>query len=480
MTLHPTRTHTITLAITLGCLAITAIALADADADAHKLAHDMFKQLVEIDTTDDHGNVTTAAEAMAKRLRDAGFPESDIKVLGPNDRKKNLVVRLHGTGQRKPILMIGHLDVVAARREDWSLDPFKFTEKDGYFYGRGTQDMKDGDATMLMTMIRLQREGYQADRDLILALTADEETGDSNGVDWLVKNHRDLIDAEFVLNHDGQGVITDKGKAQYFEIDATEKVYADFQLSTTNPGGHSSVPMPGNAIYELVAAVAKIGRFQFPFELNSVTRGFFERFGPTETGQRASDMRELLSAKPDPEAIKRLSTDPVVNAVIRTTCVATRLDAGHANNALPQSAKAVVNCRILPGHSAEEVRQTLVNVVGDPRVSVRYISETNEILPTAESKKGMTPPPLNAEVMRAAEKVAGEMWPGLPVVPMMSAGASDAVYATAGGYPVYQVSGGALDRNDIRAHGRDERIRAEDFYRGVDFHYRFIKELLQR
>jgi acetylornithine deacetylase/succinyl-diaminopimelate desuccinylase-like protein len=467
----------ITIAVTALLLA-AARASAGTDADAHQLAHDMFTELVNIDTSDESGNVTQATEAMAKRLKAAGFTDQDIAIVGDDPKRKNLIVRLHGTGKRKPVLMIGHLDVVNARRADWSMDPYKFVEKDGYFYGRGTQDMKDGGATMLTTMIRLKQEGYHADRDLILALTAGEESGVSNGVDWVAKHRRDLIDAEFVLNHDGQSVVTDHGKALFFEVDATEKVYADYQLEVTNPGGHSSVPVPENAIYRLADGVGKIGRYQFPFELNSVTHAFFERYAHIEQGQRATDMQSMVAAKPDAEAIKRLSADPTINSVIRTTCVATRLDAGHANNALPQSAKATVNCRILPGHSAEEVRQTLIKVVADPKIAVRYISDTGQILATAESKQGMSPPPLNRDVMQAIDKVAAQMWPGLPVIPMMSPGASDAVYATAAGYPVYEVSGGSLDRNDIRAHGRDERIGVQDFYRGVDFHYRFIKELL--
>jgi acetylornithine deacetylase/succinyl-diaminopimelate desuccinylase-like protein len=459
-------------------LLATASVAAETDSTSHQLAHDIFAELVNIDTSDESGNVTRASEAMAKRLKAAGFPDADIAIVGDDATKKNLVVRLHGAGKRKPVLMIGHLDVVNARRADWTLDPYKFIEKDGYFYGRGTEDMKDGAATLLTTMIRLKQEGYHADRDLILALTAGEESGVANGVDWLAKHRRDLIDAEFVVNHDGQGVVMDGKKPLFFEVDATEKVYADFQLETTNPGGHSSIPVPENAIYRLADGVQRLGRYQFPFELNSVTRAFFERYVHIEQGQRALDMQAMLAAKPDPQALKRLSTDPTLNSIIRTTCVATRLDAGHANNALPQAAKATVNCRILPGHSAEEVRQTLIKVLADPKIAVRYIADTGEILETAVSKQGMAPPPLNREVMQAVDKVAAQMWPGLPVVPMMSAGASDAVYATAAGFAVYEVSGGSIDRNDIRSHGRDERIGVQDFYRGVDFNYRFVKELL--
>jgi acetylornithine deacetylase/succinyl-diaminopimelate desuccinylase-like protein len=453
-------------------------ARADVDAATRKLAHDLFKQLIEINTTDSTGSVTAASEAMAQHLRAAGFPESDIHVVGPSERKKNLVVRLHGTGKRKPVLLIGHLDVVEARREDWTTNPFQFVEKDGYYYGRGTQDMKDGDAILLTTLIRFKQEGYRPDRDIILALTADEESGSSNGVAWLLKNHRELVDAEFVLNNDGPDVLVENGKTLYVEIDASEKVYADFQLTVTSPGGHSSMPVPGNAIYHLTSGLDRLSRYEFPFELSNVTRGYYERQAPLETSSRAADMRAILKVPPDPAAIARLASDPLDHAVTHTTCVATRLEAGHANNALPQTARAIVNCRILPGHAAEEVRQTLIGVLADPRITVRYVTDGGQVLDTAESKHGFTPAPLRKDVMRSLEEVAASMWPGAPVIPMLSVGATDAVHVSAAGIPVYQVSGEAVDRDDLRAHGKDERIRVEAFYRGVDFHYAFLKTLM--
>ena len=348
----------------LPLLLLSLASHAQIDDATKQLSRDIFKQLVEINTTDSVGNVTTAAQAMAQRLLDAGFPQSDVQVLGPNDRKKNMVARLRGTGKHKPVLLIGHLDVVEARREDWTTDPFQFVEQEGYFYGRGTQDMKDGDAIMTTTLIRMKKEGYQPDRDIILALTADEEGGKSNGVDWLLKNHRDLIDAEFVLNHDGGGVLMDHGKPLMMEVDATEKLYADYQLTVTNPGGHSSIPTPDNAIYHLSDALGRLEHYQFPFELNNVTRAYYEKKAKAETGQRAADMLAILKAPPDMEAVARLSKDPIDNATMHTTCVATRLAAGHANNALPQTAQANVNCRILPGHSSEEIRQELRRLEG--------------------------------------------------------------------------------------------------------------------
>jgi acetylornithine deacetylase/succinyl-diaminopimelate desuccinylase-like protein len=461
----------------LALLFSASILPAQVDSGTRQLSHDIFKQLIEINTTDSVGSTTVAAEAMAQRLRDAGFPASDVVVLGPNARKGNMVARLHGTGAHKPVLLIGHLDVVEALRSDWTVDPFQFLEKDGYYYGRGTQDMKSDDAIWVTEFIRLKREGFTPDRDLILALTADEEGGKSNGVDWLIKNHRDLIDAEFVLNADGGGVDTDNGKPVIVSMDATEKLYADFQLKVTNPGGHSSLPVPDNAIYHLTDALGRLERYQFPMELNDVTRAYFERMAAIETGQGAAEMRAILNNPPDPAAAERLSQDPLNNATLRTTCVATRLEAGHANNALPQSAQANVNCRILPGHTREEIRQTLIGVFSDPKVEVSYVDSSGRVLDSAPNASALPPVKLRPDVMQTLEKVAGEMWPGTPVVPTMSTGASDGVYSNAAGMPTYGISGVAIDMNDVRAHGRDERVRVESFYQGVDFYYRYLKTL---
>ena len=282
---------------------ISPLSFSQLDDATRQLAHDIFKQLVEINTTDSVGNVTTAAEAMAQRLRDAGFPPTDIQIIGPNDRKKNLVARLHGSGTKKPVLLIGHLDVVEAKPSDWTTDPFQFVEQDGYFYGRGTQDMKGADAVLVTTMIRLKKEGFKPVRDIILALTADEEGGRSNGVDWLVHNHRALIDAEFVLNPDGGGIELENGKPVMMEMDATEKLYSDYQLRSVNAGGHSSLPVPDNAIYHVADALSKLERYSFPFELNDVTRAYFAKMSKTESGQKAADMQAILSIPPDQPAM---------------------------------------------------------------------------------------------------------------------------------------------------------------------------------
>jgi acetylornithine deacetylase/succinyl-diaminopimelate desuccinylase-like protein len=448
---------------------------AQLDPATKQLSHDLFKQLIEINTTDSVGNVTTAAEAMAQRFRDAGFPESDIRVVGPNERKKNLVVRLHGSGKHKPVLLIGLLDVVEALRADWTTDPFQFVEKDGYYYGRGTQDMKDGDAIMVTTLIRFKKENYVPDRDIILALTADEEGGKSNGVEWLLKNHRELVDADFSLNPDGGGIDADHGKPLIMEVDASEKLYADYQLTVTNPGGHSSLPVPDNAIYHLADGLTRLERYRFPVELNDVTRTYYERSAKVEAGQRSEDMKSILQNLPDAAAVARLSQDPIDNSVLHTTCVATRLNAGHANNALPQTAEAIVNCRILPGHSAEEVREDLISIVADSQITVRYVDTLGEVQDRAPEKQSFEPTRLRPDVMRPLEKVTAEMWPGVPVIPDMATGASDGVYTTAVGIPDYGISGEAIDRDDIRAHGKDERIRVASFYRAVEFYYRFLK-----
>jgi acetylornithine deacetylase/succinyl-diaminopimelate desuccinylase-like protein len=462
-----------------GLFLLPCLIVAAAPDDAtRQLGRDILKQLIEINTTDSVGNTTRAAEAMAKRLKDAGFPAADIQVLGPNERKGNMVARLRGSGAKKPVLIIGHLDVVEARREDWTTDPFQFVEKDGYFYGRGTQDMKASDAILIAAFIRFHQEGYRPDRDLILALTADEEGGRSNGVDWLLKNHRDLVGAEFVLNSDSGGLTTMNGKPVDLDVEATEKQYADFELTTRNPGGHSSLPTPDNAIYHISDALSRLEHSPFPVELNQITRTYFERRAPLENAQTRADMNAVLHSPPDSAAVARLSRDPRFNSTMRTTCVATRLNAGHANNALPQTAQAIVNCRILPGHSPAETQQALVRIFADPKVTVTYLDGTGVEGKAPESKGFPTvlPPPA---VLRALEKITAEMWPGAPVIPEMETGASDSIHTMAAGIPSYGINGIGIDQDDIRAHGKDERIRVTSFYDGMEFYYRFLKALTQ-
>jgi acetylornithine deacetylase/succinyl-diaminopimelate desuccinylase-like protein len=457
--------------------AATLSAVAQLDPQTRKLSRDIFEELVEINTTDSVGSTTVAAKAMAQRLLDAGFAKEDVQVLGPNDRKGNLVARIHGTGRAKPILFIGHLDVVEALRSDWTTDPFQFVEKDGYFYGRGTQDMKESDAVLVTTFIRLKKEGYQPDRDLILALTADEESGKSNGVDWLLKNHRDLIDAAFVLNSDSGGVDLEHGKAITFNVQASEKLYGDYQLTAVNPGGHSSLPVPDNAIYHIAGSLTRLQAYTFSFELNPVTRAYFTSVSKLESGQTATDMAAIVQDPPSTEAIARLSLIPKYNATMRTTCVATRLSGGAANNALPQTAGANVNCRILPGHSQEEIRRQLIKIFDDPKVVVRYVSDTGEVMDAAEESKGIPPTTLQPEVMQPLQKVVAQMWPGVPVIPVMETGASDGKITSEAGLPTYGLNGIAIDINDVRAHGKDERVAVDSYYQGVEFYYRYVTAL---
>ena len=467
------------IALVIGTLCQTAWSTPQGDQAIHAMAHDIFKQLIEINTTDSIGNTTVAAQAMAKRLLDAGFPAADVVVLGPNDRKGNMVARYRGKpgSKLKPMLIIGHLDVVEARREDWTTEPFQFVEQDGYYYGRGTQDMKVSDAIVVTDFIRMRNEGFVPARDIILALTADEEGGQSNGVDWLLKNHRDLIDAEFALNPDSGGVVTAAGKAVTMEFEATEKLYGDFQVLATNPGGHSSLPKPDNAIYHVADALSVLERSPFPFELNNVTREYFKQMAAIETGQDAADFRAILASPPDAAAVARLSQNARYNSTMRTTCVATMLSAGHAPNALPQRAEANVNCRILPGHSQEEIRLELVKLFNDPALTVRYRSDAGNVSEHGSDRAAMTPPPMRTDVMDSLQAVVGKLWPGLPVIPIMETGASDSIYTMMAGIPSYGICGVAIDRNDVRMHGRDERVPVDSFYKGVEFYYEFLEKL---
>ena len=432
-------------------------------------AREIFKELIEINTTDTPaGNVTRAAEAVAARLKAAGFAATDVQVLGPDPRKGNLVARLRGTGIGRPLLLLAHLDVVEAKREDWSFDPFTFLEKDGFFYGRGTSDDKSMAAQFVANLIRLKEEGFRPDRDLILALTADEEGGAFNGVDWLVKNHRDLIDAEFAINEGGGGTMRG-GKYLTNEIQASEKVFQDFHLEVTSSGGHSSLPVKDNAIYHLSAGLARLAAFDFPVALNEVTRGYFERSATVQSDPKvAADMRAVARPTPDLAAAARLSASlPYYNAQMRTTCVATRLLGGHANNALPQMASANVNCRILPGVSPASVKAKLVEVLADPKITVTFVGDATPSKPS----------PLRADVMNAVESLTRYMFPGVVVVPVMSTGATDGLYLRNGEIPTYGVDGTFGDIDDVRAHGRDERVGVKQYFEGLEFQYRLIKEL---
>jgi acetylornithine deacetylase/succinyl-diaminopimelate desuccinylase-like protein len=436
-----------------------------------QLAHDIYKELVEINTVDSVGSTTVAANAIARRFVDAGFPASDIFQGGPRPDKGNLVVRYHGSGggARKPLMLLAHLDVVAALKSDWSrdLDPFKFTERDGYYYGRGSGDDKAMASIFIANLLRYKKEGYVPDRDIILALTADEEGGGSNGVRWLLANHKELIDAAYALNEGGGGSLRD-GKPFINSVGAAEKVSANFTVSTANRGGHSSVPRDDNAITQLSQALVRVGSYQFPVMLNPVTKAFFEKTAAIETPEAGAAMRAIVANPNDAAASATLSRDPRYRSMLRTTCVTTMLSGGHARNALPQTATANVNCRMAPGHDPVDVRAQLMAAIGDTGVSISK----------APAQDKATPSPLTPEIMAPIEKVTRDMFgPTVLVIPTMGTGATDSKYLRAVGIPGYGVSGLFGDPNDNRAHGKDERVLIKSYYDSEEFLYRLVKEL---
>ena len=462
---------------TMSCIAVVAIlAVASAASAAEvrspqqQLALDIYKELVEINTVTATGDTGRAAEAMAARLRAAGFADDDVHVFQPAPRKGDLVARLRGSGARKPILLLAHIDVVPANRDDWTVDPFRLTEQDGYFYARGSGDDKYMAAAFVSNLIRYKQEGYKPDRDIIVALETDEEILDHDalGIQWLIKNHRDLIDAEFALN-EGGGVGMKDGKPIRNSVQTSEKFSVTYRFEVKNRGGHSAVPLKDNAIYRLAEGLTRLSKFDFPPQLNETTRAYFERTAQLEGGQTADDMRAVLSGPLDPASpsLIRLTANPVYNALLRTTCVATMLEGGQAFNALPQFAGATVNCRVMPGESADEVKATLQRVLADDQIAVTPIDR-----PVLSA-----PSPLNEEIMASIEKLSREFWPGAVVLPTMSAGATDGSYLRNAGIPTYGHSGLASDVNDNRIHGKDERIPVKSFYQGEEYLYRLVKSL---
>jgi acetylornithine deacetylase/succinyl-diaminopimelate desuccinylase-like protein len=433
---------------------------------------DVYKELVEINSGVETGNVTAAAVAMAARLKAAGIPEADIFVGGPRPDKHNLVARYRGkggAGAQKPLLLLAHIDVVEALKADWSpdLDPFTFTEKDGYYYGRGTADDKAMASIFVANVARLRREGFVPDRDIIIALTADEESGPANGVDWLLKTHPALVDAALVINEGGGGTLRE-GRPLFNSVQAAEKVTTNFTLRVTNRGGHSSVPRADNAITSLADALAKVGRHQFPVKLNEVARAFFSQTAPLEAPAMGKAMAALVANPADAQAVATVAADPKYNSMLRTTCVATELKGGHATNALPQLAEANINCRIYPGEGAESVRQALERVAGDTAVQVLIRSQR----PDSPAS------PLVPEVMGPVVRITRELWGNIPVIPTMSTGATDSRFFRARGVPALGVSGLFSDPTvDARAHGRDERMAVKSYFEGQEFLYRLTKAL---
>lgn len=454
------------------CLLLPALLLAGPAvlsaqaADPRALERDILRQLIEINTSDSAGRTLEAAQAMARRLTDAGFPASDVQVLQPDPRQGMLVARFRGTGEGgKPILLMAHLDVVDARREDWSFAPYEFREADGHYYGRGTNDNKAGAAMLIANFVRMRREGFRPTRDLVIVLSSDEETRQES-IAWVVKERRDLIDAAFALNTDGGGGELKDGKPITFSVQAAEKVYLSFVLEVRNRGGHSSVPVADNAIYRLSAGLGRLAAFHFPVRLTDVSRAYFERSAGGQDARTAADMRAVAKTA-DAAAAARLSSVPFYNSVMRTTCVATRLFGGHADNALPQLARATVNCRMLPIDPPDSVEATLRRVLADTAIRLARVEEAHPSPPS----------PLLPEIMGPVESLAKEFWPSAVVIPEMSTGATDGIYTRNAGIPTYGISAMFDEVGDVRAHGRDERIGVEAYHKASEYWYRLVKRL---
>jgi acetylornithine deacetylase/succinyl-diaminopimelate desuccinylase-like protein len=434
-----------------------------------RLARKIYEELVEINTVDGVGSTTRAARAMAKRFIDAGFPAADVKVLIPakDSSKGNLVVRYRGksASKSKPILLLAHLDVVAALRSDWPRDPFTLFEENGFFYGRGTADDKAMASIFVANLLKYKADGWRPDRDLILALTADEEGGNANGVEFLIANHKDLIDAAYAINEGGGGVLAGQGadaRPLLNSIQAAEKVPENFTLTVRNSGGHSSVPRPDNAIYSLANGLARLARFTFPVALNPVSRSFFEQTAKVERPEFAAAMRAIVANPLDSAAAAKLSTEPRFASIMRTTCVATKLAGGHAENALPQTAVANVNCRIVPTSSAAETEATLKRVLADTSIVITFADSVRERFPT--SSDAVIP-----ELLTAVTDLTKQMFGAIPVIPVMSTGATDGRFLRAAGIPTYGVSGIFSLPGETNAHGRDEKLRTKSYYDGLAF-----------
>jgi len=468
-------------AIPFAVAAIAAAAPGSLAAQAitphQQVGRDLLKVLVETNTTYLAGSTTKAADLLAARFRAAGFPTSDVIVVGPDTgrdaKDKNLIVRFRGRGARKPILLIGHLDVVEARRADWALDPFVLTERDGHFYGRGTLDMKNGDASWVAALLRMKQEGVVPAGDYVLALTAGEEGGGGyNGIEWLLKNRRALLgDPAYVLNADAGGGELHNGKPQSIDVQAAEKVFQTYGLTVRNAGGHSSLPEKDNAIYRLSGALTRLGAYNFPIQRNAVTRTYFARSAELNSGELATELRSVAGDALDEKLAERLAArSPFYNAQLRTTCVATMIEGGHARNALPQRVMATVNCRIMPGVPAKDIEATLKRVVADTAVQIAPI----------DTASPSPPSPLPANVESAIKSAAAPIWGTLPLVPNMETGATDGLYLRNVGIPVYGVSGYFADPNipdDNRAHGLNERISVKRYYDQLEFTYRLLKTL---
>jgi acetylornithine deacetylase/succinyl-diaminopimelate desuccinylase-like protein len=446
----------------------SAAAAAAPEPRESALAREILREMIDTRTTHDVGTTELARKVQA-RLLAAGFAPADAQLLIPQDnpRSGNVVARLHGSGKGKPVLYLCHLDVVEAKPDDWTRDPFHLTEDNGWLYGRGTIDMKGQDAAVFAALLRMKSEHFTPERDIIVAFTADEEAGgERNGVDWLLKEHRDLVDAGLVINPDGGEAGMKAGRRLYVGVQTSEKISMAFAAEVTDKGGHSSRPTADNPIYRLSEGLARLSKFRFPTHLTETTRQYFERRATIETGSIRSDMLAVAKASPDPAAVDRLSAVVETNILLRTTCTATQIEGGHAQNALPQRARATLQCRIIPGESQDSVRDTLVRVLDDPTIKISVITPAS---PSPEST-------LSGNILPTVEKVAHQLWPEVVILPQMGAGASDSKYTRVVGIPSYGIDGMFDDLDDGRAHGRDERIGVASFGQEVDFTYRLMRE----
>jgi len=447
-----------------------------------RLARDVLTEAVNTNTTASSGSTTALARLLRTRLLAAGYPAGDVHIVGGDPKNQNLVVRLRGRASgKKAILLAAHLDVVEAKRADWTHDPFTLRSEGGYFMGRGASDDKSGVTVLITNLIRWKREGWTPDRDVVALFTADEESDATKGAQWVLAHARSLIDAEYCLNTDDGGVDLADGRPRSFGLGASEKVFVDFQLEATNPGGHSSRPRPDNAIYALAHALTRLEAYRFPVKLNEVTRAQLERAAALQTPDTAADMRRVAAgyavgsaagATPDAEseaAMRRLSGDPSFNALLRTTCVATLLDGGHADNALPQRARATVNCRMLPNDPPAEVEQTIRRLAGDSvAVTVTYAPVPSE------------PSPLRPDLLAVVERLAARYFPGAPVIPGMAAGASDGLYFRNAGIPTYGLSAVASVDGEGNEHGLNEKVRERSVYDAVAYWNELVRALAGR
>ena len=434
--------------------------------------HALYKELVETNTELSDGSCTLAAEKMANRLKAAGYPDADIHPFQADGHPKEggLVAVLHGADpSARPILLLAHIDVVEAKRADWKRDPFTLVEENGYFYGRGASDDKAEASVWVDTLIRLRKEGFKPRRDVKMALTCGEETASAfNGAGYLASHERKLIDAAFALNEGAGGRLDANGKPIALNVEAGEKFPQDFQLEVTNPGGHSSRPSKDNAIYHLAAALLRIGQYDFPIEFTDASKSYFTRMAPVVGGDMGQAMLALSKNPEDAKAAAVIEADPGYNGMLHTTCVATMLQAGHATNALPQRADANVNCRIFPGTSTEQVQAVLTRLSADPEVKVTAMGARSEVT--------KAPPPLTPEIMGPITREAAKIWPGTPIIPVLTAGATDGAFLSPVGIPTYGVTGMFGDPDGNGVHGLNERIRVTSLYNGRDFLYAIVKD----